>query len=84
MPPGGQWAELAQAAPQGLAAVMRPLYSSKCLRKGREKGRKGQGRAGRRERQSGRKKGKHCKRQESNYPQIHRKSEATGHVWAGL
>ncbi len=25
MPPGGQWTGLAQAAPQGLGAVMRPL-----------------------------------------------------------
>ena len=42
MPPGGQWAGLAQAAPQGLAAVMHPLHSSNCFRKGREKERKGQ------------------------------------------
>lgn len=50
MPPGGQWAGLAQTAPQGLAAVMHPLYSSKCYKKGwakrrekgKEKGRKRQ------------------------------------------
>ncbi len=35
MPPGGQWADLAQAAPQGLAAVVHPLHTFKCLRKGR-------------------------------------------------
>ncbi len=126
MPLGGQWAGLAQAAPQGLAAVMHPLYSSKCFRNGKEKGRKvrreGKARAGRREgngrekgrkgqregkerakrreakgkekgqkgqdrakmrkRQSGSKKWKHCKRQESSYSQMHRKSDGNRDVWA--
>ena len=66
MPPGGQWAGLAQTAPQGLAAVMHPLYSSKCYKKGwakrrekgKEKGRKGHDRAGRREGGSNKAEGK--------------------------
>ena len=40
MPPGGRWADLAQAAPQGLAAVMRSLHSCKCFE--RAKRREGQ------------------------------------------
>ena len=43
MPPAGQWADLAPAAPQSQAAVMHPLHSSNSSRKGRDKGRAGQG-----------------------------------------